>query len=277
MSRYVAYRLAQWLSVHLPPAAAFACAERLAEWWWRYSARDRAAVRANLALLLDEPSSARDALGREVFRNFGRYLVEFFTIHQTSHPECQVEGLEHLERAQASARGLILLTGHLGNWEVGSVLVRRMGFPVTVVARPHADARLDRLFNRQRQRCGLTVIAAGRDAARRSLERLHGGQCLGLIGDRVFDGNSVEVTVGSRRLPLPRGPALLSLRSQAPVVPTFLIRQGRWRFRLCFEPPIWPASGQGREASVRALTQRYAAVFERYLTRFPEQWLRFQA
>ena len=276
-AKYMGYQLAQWLSAHLPTSSAFGCAERLADFRWRWSARDRAAVHTNLSMILNAPPPESARLVREVFRNFGRYLVEFFTIHQVQHPEVHVEGYEHMRSAQRRHRGAILLTAHLGNWEVGAALIRRMGFPITVVALPHDDPRVDHLFNRQRLRCGVGVIPLGVGAAQRSLQSLRDGQFLGLLGDWEFSGKGLLVPVFKRQITLPRGPAVLSLRSQAPMVPTFLIREGIWKFRLCFEPPIWPLPQEGREVSVRTLTYMYAAAFERYLRRFPDQWLMFQA
>ena len=272
---YVGYRIAQWLSQHLPPAAAFGCAERLADLWSQCAVKDRAAVRLNLSMALgdEQPSSS---LVREVFRNFGRYLVEFFTIHQPRQPKVTVEGREHVTNAQGCLRGVIILTGHLGNWEVGAVLLRRMGFSVTAVALPHHDPHMEQLFNGQRERCGLNVIHLGPEAARRCLRSLHQGHLLGLLGDRDFMNHELTLPLFQREFLLPRGPALLSLRSRAPIVPTFLIREGRREFRLCFEPPIWPDPCEGHEVAVRMIAQQYAAALERYIKRFPEQWLMFQ-
>ena len=276
MSRtYTGYRIAQWLSTHLPLASAFGCAEPLADAWSRVALTGREAVRTNLSMVLGN-ETPHASLIREVFRNFGRYLVEFFTIHQTPQPEVTLEGHEHLVSAQRTSRGVIILTGHLGNWEVGAVLLRRMGFPITVVALPHNDPGMDRLFNRQRERCGLQVIPIGADAAHRSLRSLHEGHLLGLLGDREFMDHGVALPLFQQELILPSGPAMLSLRSRAPIVPTFLIREGRWKFRLCFEPPIWPDASETRGASIRTITQRYASILERYVKRFPDQWLMFQ-
>ena len=274
---YVGYRLAQWLSLGLPPPVAFRCAEQLADVQWRRANDDRHAVQANLELVLGTSVPEGSPLVREVFRNFGRYLVEFFTIHRVREPEVHVEGYEHLMSAQHRNRGTILLTAHLGNWELGAVFIRRMGFPVAAVALPHEDPRMDRLFNRQRQRCGVHVIPLGKDATKRSLRSLRDGQMLGILGDRTFTEHGISMTFCNKNVVLPRGPATLSLRSQAPVVPTFVIREGRWKFRLCFEQPIEPQTHQTTDTSVRSLTQMYAAVTERFLKRFPDQWLIFQA
>ncbi len=273
---YMGYGLAKWLSAVLSPASAFACAERLADLRWRCSAKDREAVRVNLSAILGEALDGHPRLVREVFRNFGRYLVEFFTIQRISRPQVVVDGYEHLVAAVNRRRGVIVLTAHLGNWEVGAALIRRMGHRVAAVALPHEDPRMDRLFNRQRRRCGIEVIALGRDATRRSLHVLRRGHLLGILGDRAFADNGMSVPFGGGTMTLPRGPALLSLRGRAPIVPTFLIREGLWKFRLCFEPPVWPPMTDRGERAVRSLIQSYAASVERYVKRFPEQWLMFQ-
>jgi len=274
--KYYGYSTAQWLSTRLPSAAAFRWAQRAADVQWRRSTRDRAIVQRNLSILTGSPMSHEAPMIREVFRNFARYLVEFFTIHQVPSPQVDVEGYEHLTEIQRQRRGAILLTAHLGNWEVAAILLHRLGFPVTAVALPHEDVRMNRLFDAQRQRCGIQVIPLGHHAAARSLQCLRAGECLGILGDRAFADNNVTVSWLGRRALLPRGPATLSLRSRAPIIPTFLIREGPWKFRLCFEAPIDPTSHAEGDQAIRQLTEAYAVALERRLRRHPEQWLMFQ-
>jgi KDO2-lipid IV(A) lauroyltransferase len=274
---YLGYRTARWLSLRLPSRSAFGLAERLADLQWRRSAVDRAAVRSNLALALGALPADDAPVVREVFRHFARYLVEFFRLHAVSDPAVRVDGAEHLRRAAERGRGAIILTAHLGNWEAGAVLIRRMGFPVSVVALPHREPRLNRLFDDQRRRNGLDVIPLGADAIRHCLERLRRGDLLGILGDRIFTkGGGVPVRLGGREVLLPRGPAILSARSGAPLIPSFLLREGRWAFRLCVEPPLSVSGPGDLSTRIRRLTQAYADVLERYLTRYPEQWLVFQ-
>lgn len=273
---YLRYRLAQWLSTRLPVRMAYRLAEQLADVQCRLSNGDRRAVQTNLGLVLSAAVPGQSPLVVEVFRNFGRYLVEFFTAHGTAQLEVDVEGYEHLEAAQAPRRGAIIVTGHLGNWEVGAVLVRRLGCPIAAVALPHLDPQTSRLFNRQRERCGIHVMPLGRRAAEESLRQLRAGRLVGLVGDRLFAQRGIPLSLFGRSVMLPRGPALLSLRSRAPVVPTFCIREAPWKFRLSFESPIWPETGAVRDSAVRAMTAAYAAVLERYVRRFPSQWLLFQ-
>jgi len=276
--RYTGWRISQWLSLHLPAAYAYWGAECLADCQWNVAVADRRAVQANLSLALGAPISERSPVVREVFRNFARYLVEFFSVHRVPSPSLEVEGYDHLDAAHRRRRGVIALTAHFGNWEVAAALIRRMGFPLSAVALPHPDVRTNRLFDDQRRRCGIEVIPLGAEAMRRSLQCLRAGRLLGVLGDQQFTshGHPVTVTLCGRTVALPSGPALLSLRSSAPMVPTFLVREGAWKFRLCFEPPVWPeTSGRGLSA-VQRLTQEYASVLQRYLRRFPSQWLLFE-
>jgi len=270
---YLGYQAARGLIGCLPAGAGFGLAERLADCSWRSLPQRRRVVADNLSLLVgrDVPQSSPSV--REVFRNFARYLVEFFTFHRVKPPSVAVEGDGHLQHVRR--RGAILLSAHVGNWEVGAALIRRMGWPVAAVALPHPDAGVNQLFDSQRRRCGITVIPLGPHAARRSLERLRAGGLLGLMGDQEYLGRSVAAPFCGRTVRLPRGPAILSLRAQVPVVPTFLIRQGLWKFRLCFERPIWPGA-RADDGAVQALTQTYAAILEAYAKRVPEQWLRFE-
>jgi KDO2-lipid IV(A) lauroyltransferase len=273
----LSYRLARRLCVTLPSRSAFQVAERLADFQWRISVKDRQAVQGNLSLILGRTPPPSSPMVRDVFRNFARSLVEFFSIHRVPHPEVIVEGEERLRAVLALHRGTIAMTGHLGNWELAAVFIQRMGIPVSAVALPHDDPGTNRLFIQQRARCGITTIPLGTDAAQRGLRQLRQGGLLGILGDREFSTHGLPVSLCGRHVVFPRGPAILSLRSGVPAIPIFLIREGPWKFRLCVEPPMWPTTGGGhRERAIHQLTQAFAQILERYLRHFPDQWLMFQ-
>jgi KDO2-lipid IV(A) lauroyltransferase len=268
---YPLYRVAQVLSETLPPRAALRLAERLSDVQWRIAPHDRKVVAENLTLITGQTVAPSSPMVREVFRHFGRYLVEFFTSHR-SHHRVAVEGDHHLASARQQSGGAILLSAHIGNWECGAVVVHRLGMPVSVVALAHADPRMDRLFNDQRRRCGIEVIPLGVKAAARCLSALREGRLVGLIGDRTFGEGSIATPLFQQTARLPRGPAVLSLRAGVPLVPVFLLREGDWKFRLCLEPPIWPRP----HGTVERIVRTYAAVLERYLRQVPTQWLMFR-
>jgi KDO2-lipid IV(A) lauroyltransferase len=200
----------------LPERAAFALADAIASTLAQCSPVRRAAVEANLRRIL--PAAGDEARSSpEVFRHFGRYLCEFFRMHR-ARPRLVIEGRGHLEQSRAGGRGAILLTAHLGNWELGAVTLSRLGFPVSVIARTHPDPRTNALFVRQRQQCGVRVIPLELGVTHHALRSLANGHFLGMLGDRDFMGNGVPVTFGTGSLTIPRGPAVLALRSGAPIL-----------------------------------------------------------
>ena len=276
MTPYVGWRMSQWLGQRAPLSFLYRLAEGLADRQWRASAKDRRAVQANLTLALGVLVPERSPVVREVFRNFARYLVEFFSLHRVPMSAVETEGLRYLHEAHGRGRGVILLSAHFGNWEMGAVMIHRLGFTLRAVVLPHADPRTDQVFNEQRRRCGIDVIPLGPDAMRESLRTLREGHLLGVAGDQQFTRHGLSARLCGRTVTLPSGPSLLSLRSQAPIVPTFLVRAGAGRFRLCVEPPMWPPTRPHGPSAFAQLTQRYATILQRYLTRFPSQWLLFQ-
>lgn len=271
-----AVRLAALLRNGLPTRMSLRLAARIADWQYRRASTERAAVRANLTLITGNRTPEDSPLIRDVFRNFAYYLVEFFHAHRYLRLPVEVEGDDRLSGVLASGKGGIMLSAHLGNWELGAVALSRLGLPMHAVALPHGDPPMNELFDRQRRRCGVGVVPVGVHATRQCLQILRRGELLGIVGDREFGPNGVSVSFLGRAVELPRGPAILSLRTGAPVIPVFLIREDAWRFRLYLEEPIYPPQRRCASRDTHDLTQAYAAVLARYIQRFPTQWGIFQ-
>ncbi len=271
---YRLYRLVLGLNRILPRGTALAIAQRTAAWHGARSPRDRAAIRLNLEAIMDRPVPASSSLIDEVFQHFASYLTEFFNAHRGPWDPITIDGYEHLTQARRAGRGVIVLSAHLGNWELGGITLGRLGFPVRVVAWSHPDPRVDRLFTVQRHRCGIETIPLGPRAFSACVETLQRRHLLALIGDWALGTPSLEVILCGRPALLPRGPAILSLRTGAPTLPVFLIREDAWTFRLIMAPPIWPSRSEA--SPVRALTQRYTDALASAIRAYPTQWLMFQ-
>lgn len=276
MGTYWAYRLAREVAVRLPARAAYGVAERVADARFERATVAREAVCTNLTALLGSAPDGHTGTARAVFRNFGRYLVELFRMHREGPPVVTLEGLEHLAAAQRAGRGVIVLTAHLGNWELGAAYLHRMGHAISAAALPHANARMDRLINCQRSLCGVEAIPLGPGAMREALRRLHDGRLFGVLGDWDFGGDGLACPMGRGTLVVARGPAVLSQRSGAPIVPMAMIREGPWVFRLRCAPPLQAEAGAPTETAVARLVQAYAAGMAHWVLEYPEQWLMFQ-
>ena len=273
---YSLYRIGQWLSGTLSSDHAYWLAERLAEAHCRQSPADCRAVAANLTAITGQSVEPHAPMVSEVFRNFGRYLVEFFNIHR-ARLSMTLDDPHHTRHLLQRPGGCILVSAHLGNWEVCGTLIHRLGFPISAVALPHRDPRVNRFFDAQRRRCGVNVISLGQGATQRCLDALHAGRLLGMIGDREFGENGLTIPFLGQQAMIPRGPALLSIRTGAPIVPVFLVREGPWQFRLFLDAPLWPPRQERTHDAIRLLTHLHAQVLEGYLRRFPTQWLIFKS
>lgn len=275
MGSYWSYCLAAELSRRLPLPAAYGLAQRLADGAFARRLAAREAVCANLSALLGGAPPTHVAAAREVFRNFGRYLVEVFRLPGDGDAAVAIDGREHLEAAAHRGRGVIVLTAHLGNWELGACVLSRLGAGVCAVALPHEDPRMDKLINRQRRRCGVEAIPMGRAAPRMILARLQEGRVLGVLGDWDLAGDGIARPFGRGRMVFPRGPAVLSLRSGAPIVPSLIVREGLGAFRLRCEPPLSPQRSGEAGTSIERLVGAYADRIGAWVQQHPEQWLMF--
>ncbi len=275
---YGMYRTAAWLSQSLPRRFAYWVGLRIADRFYTNDHAGRAGVTANLTRILawrgiEASPDAVQGLVRQTYQHFGKYLVDFFRFTLKSGPELQdtvvIENLDHLRDAHADGRGVILLTAHIGNWEMGGMMLHRLGYPVTAVFKPFGHPALDRLFAEQREHRGIRGIPLG-SAARGVLQTLRGGGCAAILGDRDFTGQTATMPFFGAPAPLPLGPVRLARHSGAPIVPVFTLRQVDDRFRLRFYPPL--RAGETPET----LQARLVAVLEDVISAQPHQWFVFE-
>ncbi len=273
------YRLGQWLALHLPLPVSYWIAERLADFRYLSSPVDRRAMQKNLAAVLGSNRPAITRASREVFHNFAKYLVDFFRFEMITPrfiaQRVTIVGRHHVDDALRQGRGAILLSAHLGNYELGAAVMARLGYPVHGVVLQHRDPRVDAFFTRQRQLAGVAPISVGM-ALRQGFACLKRNHLLGILADRDFFHHGVRLPFLGRSMSVPRGPALFSVRARAPIIPAFLIREPGGHFRLVFEPPIVPQAGADEAIEVDRVMRASLAVLERYIRQYPTQWYLFR-
>ena len=280
---YLLYLIGSALCLVLPTPISYWVARRLAGFYcWCLSQKDRDAVRHNLQVILrTEQVSAAQV--REVFENFGVYLVDFFRFSRLS-PEkikrlVKVEGGEWMREALQSGRGAIGLTAHLGNFELAGAVLSLLGLPVNAVVLTHQNPRVNAFFIRQRARVGVKGIPIRRASQKAFFESamsaLRGNEILALVGDRDFFNHGLDLPFLGRTLKVPTGPAAFSLKTGAPIVPGFLVRETDGSYRFFLEPPIPSLQGIPREEAVRQMMQQCLDVMARYIRKYPTQWYIF--
>jgi lauroyl/myristoyl acyltransferase len=279
---FILYKLGSLLTRLLPHELTYRFGVVLADLNFLVNTRSRRAVLANLAhVFADQPSpKSPRRLAREVFRNFARNIVDFLRLprldREAMERVIQVDGWEHVEIARAGGRGVIFLSLHLGNWEWAGALFALKGVHIKAVALEHGAGRVTRFFRERRQAKGIDVLPlSGSTFA--MIEWLHAGGAVGMIADRDYARQGMEVTFFGSPAVMPRAHASLALKTGAPIVPCFLVREGANRFRLIIEPPIVAADFQPLplETRVRTLVERCLRVFEVAIRRCPDQWFVF--
>lgn len=267
----------------LPRSWCFWIARRIADLFARRSPADWQAVTRNLSLVLETPQVSEHQV-QEVFRNFGMYLVDFFRFGKLNHrfirQQIRIEGVEHMRRAIDQGKGAIGLSAHLGNYELAGAVLSLLGFSVKAVVLSHQNPQIDAFFIRQRQRVGVRGIPVQKLRPKQFYEEclsaLRHNEILGLVGDRDFFGHGLEMPFFGKPTRIPTGPAGFSVRTSAPIVPAFLVRESDGAYRLIFEAPIFPPKGLPLEEAVRKVTSECLQVMARYIRIYPTQWYMFR-
>ncbi len=215
-------------------------------------------------------------VARESYRGLGRVAIESIVLSRAGREavlEAFIEpiGFEVLERAYAQRRGVVLVSGHLGNWEFSAAYMAARGIVVDAIAMHMVNPLSDDFFRRTRERLGVNVVFDD-EAVRRIPRAFKDGHAVGFLSDQAAKGlASTFVPFFGRPAKTPRGAAVFALRGELPVVFLVAIRQPDGRYQMHFEEVPVERTGD-REVDVDALVLRYTQVLERYVRRFPEQY-----
>jgi len=223
---------------------------------------------------LTEPEVAR--IARASYASLGRTTIETALLPTYSREEVielveRTDGWEHVEQALALGRGLMVVTGHLGNWELGGSYVAARGIPLEAVARRMENPLFDAYLNETRRRIGMTVIHDA-DAVRRVPRAMREDHAVAFLVDQGAVGlASTWVPFFGRYAKTPRGPAVFALRLKTPLLFACSLRQPDGRFVIHFEPVPIETTGT-LDADVDRIVASYTSTLERWVRRAPEQY-----
>jgi KDO2-lipid IV(A) lauroyltransferase len=229
------------------------------------------------------PSLDGKALERAVdasFRSYARYWVESFRVPAMSKADIAArfttEGIQHLLGPLAEGKGVILALPHLGGWEWAGRWVADQGIPITVVVEPLDPPDLFEWFVGFRESLGMHVVPVGTGAAMASIRALRNNGVLCLLSDRDIGSGGVEVEFFGERTKLPAGPATLSLRTGAPILPTAVYYGAGGLHIGDVGAPIEIERRGSTAEDISGITQTLAYRLEDLISAAPEQWHLFQ-
>ena len=238
----------------------------------------RAVVESQLRAAFPEKDDA-DILriARASYAHLGRTAIETALLPSLDREKiidlmATVTGWDAIEEGVRGGRGVILVTGHLGNWELGGAYLAARGLPIDAIARHMANPRFDRYLNMTRAKMGIRVVYDDQ-AVRQSTRALREGRLVAFLADQGVRGlASTFVPFFGRLAKTPRGPAVFALRLETPIIFGTAIRQPDGRYHLAFEP-IEVTRTDDRERDTDDIVARYTLALERWVRKAPEQYL----
>jgi Kdo2-lipid IVA lauroyltransferase/acyltransferase len=234
----------------------------------------------NLALAFPEIKSKKERaeLLSGVYRHLGWQLVEFCRMSRytpaNTRSWIRTEGMEHYLAAQARGKGVLIVTGHLGAWELSSFYHSLMGHPMGMVIRRLDNRRLDDFVNAIRCQHGNRVLHKD-EFARGLLTAMRAGETVGILMDtNMTPPQGVFVDFFGRPACTASGLARVALKTGAAVLPGFMLWEpGEGKYVLHFGQELVFVRCGDAEADILAATQQCASATEEWIRRYPDQWL----
>jgi predicted exporter/lauroyl/myristoyl acyltransferase len=239
------------------------------------------AVRDNLSLL--DPTKSGFGSACRLFMNQAENFSTYgrLSVRPTSDVVDMLgfrQGFEYLQRARDGGKGCLLVTGHLGFFELGGLVMAELGFPMTALTLPEPSTALTEWRANFRARWGVKTIVVGNDSfsVLDIVRSLHQHAFIASLADRPYDGNSVPVDLPHGRIRFSTGPVLLALLAGCPIVPVGITRQPDGLYHIearAYIQPRWLP--EGRTATLEHYTREVAACLVPLFVAYPEQWYHF--
>ncbi len=237
----------------------------------------RAALIDNLRRVLPEHSEGElAAVADRGLASYGRYWAEIFRLPTLNADQVdirfEVKGFHHIQESRANGIGPIMVLPHIGAWEWSAAWLGKVaGLQVTAVAERLEPEDVFDWFVETRSGYGVNVVPLDNQAMGKLLSAVRERHVVCLLADRDLADTGLEVEFFGDTATMPAGPALLSRRSGAPLLPTAVYFDGSWR-RCTVGEPIWPDNDLRLKEDLQRMTQEVARRFETLIEQGPDQW-----
>jgi len=236
-------------------------------------------ARRNLEIAFPEmPDAEKEKIVIGTFESLGRHLG--FVSHfkkfelETVRDLVEVVGKEHFDKAHATGRGILFFTGHFGSWEVFNLLPPAFGYRMNILVRRIDNPLVENFVDKMRTRFGSITLDKTK-SARTMFRALENGELLGILADlNVQEKEGVFVDFFGVPASTTTSIAKLAVKTDAVVLPAFAVwEESKQKYVVYLEPPVEYAQGDNSPENIHRLTQSITTVVEKYVRRYPEQWL----
>ncbi len=279
MWRYRAFKSVQSVVERLPRSLAYALAVLAARLAWRFSPLARPRLEYNLKIACPELETDPRELRRLSwlnFRNHAKAYADLMMLPRTSvetmRPWLKVQGMEYLEQARAIGKGVLVVSCHMGSYEVVSAIWSATLTPVSLFAEELEPRALFEWYRDTRARLGISVLTLDTGGLRRVLQALRDEEMVVTAIDRDIVGTGHPMPFFGRLAPIPLGPAAIALRTGTPIFPVCVYRLPDDTYQAEGAPLVFAKdTGDPRGDQIRA-TEQVLRQLENFIRRHPEQW-----
>jgi KDO2-lipid IV(A) lauroyltransferase len=263
----------------LPRKNALCLGKTLGGWAFFLLKDSRKTALKNLKFAFGKIQSQKELkrMALESFENIGKNAVDVARFGKLSPQKInkfvKVEGFQHFDSAYNEGKGVIALTGHVGNFELLAAYLSLKGYKLSVISRDVYDLRLNRLLIKNRESVGLENISSSDDIGK-IVRVLKAGKTLGVLADQ--DSTRVKgifVNFFGKDARTPVGPAFLHLKLGSPIVPMFILRNKNEKYRIIVKPALEFHTSGDKNKDIKDLTQKYTCVLEKIIREYPSQWI----
>ncbi len=274
-----AFKIVQALVERLPRPWAYALAVAAARFAWWFSPLARPRLEYNLQVACPELKDDPAGLRRTSWLNFRNHAKAYADLMQlpmerveSMRPRLKVNGLEHLDEARAMGKGVLVVSCHMGSYEVAAAIWSATQAPVSFFAEEVEPRALFEWYRDTRARLGISVLALDFGGIRKVLEALREQEMVITAIDRDITGTGYLMPFFGKLAPIPLGPAAIALRLGTPLFPVVVHRMPDDSYLAEGAPlVIAKSTGNARADQVRT-TQELLRYMEHFIRQYPEQW-----
>ena len=273
---YFGYRLVEFFAAYLPEFLLIPKANFIAFLIFHIFKIRRDVALENLRIAFPEQSEKeRATIAYRSYKHFCLMILEFMRLIRWTPGQLekmvQFESAEILQNLMREDKGVIINSAHFGNWEISVSYFSKFWASTTGVQQKQKNPYIDQRMAAHRSRWGMEIIYS-RGAVKNSLNALEQKRMLGLLGDQDGGASGIFVPFFGRMASTPPGPALIRVKSQAPIAFAYAIRLGRFKFRLGIEPLNIDDNFEPTEENLKSITRAYLQILEKYIRQYPEQY-----
>ncbi|MCK8816346.1 lysophospholipid acyltransferase family protein [Natroniella sulfidigena] len=273
---YLSFKIFKAVVKFLPKRVSCWLAKLLGSLAFYLAKRRRELAVKNIKLAFDCSTEEANELTKGVFQDLTVKFVEILGLEKWSEADfegkIEVEGMEHLEEAYQQEQGVILFTGHFGNWELLGIYLTALGYPMNAIARMYQNPKINKEILQIREERGANVYDKKGRGVKKAFRSLLKKECLLILGDQDAHSKGEFVDFFGRLASTPKGPVVLAQKTGALILPVYLVREELDQYRLLIEPPLKIAKDATAQEQQNKLQQLTSSLEEK-IREYPKQWL----